>query len=194
MPVSVNVSRLHLNDEHFIDNLMELVERYNVPPTLIEIELTESIFLSNTEIAMDMMKRLHSCGFGLAIDDFGAGYSSLNLLKDMETDVLKLDKEFFRAGSLKNEDKIILSNIINMAKQLDMKVLSEGVETKEQNDFLIEVECDMVQGYLYARPMPIASYELLLNKRNDKVPPVIADKSIAEKQIVMPSEKEPLTL
>ena len=156
VPVSINVSRLHLNDEHFVENFIELVGRYNVPPQLLELEITESMFLGNPEGAMEMIKKLRKHGFGVAIDDFGSGFSSLNILKDMETDVLKLDKEFFRYGGLKKKDKIILSNIINMAKQLNMKVLSEGVETKEQAEFLREVRCDMVQGYFYSKPMPIS--------------------------------------
>ena len=168
VPVSINVSRLHLNDEHFVENFIELVGRFNVPPSLLELEITESMFLGNPEGAMDMIKKLRKHGFGVAIDDFGSGFSSLNLLKDMETDVLKLDKEFFRYGGLKKKDKIILSNIINMAKQLNMKVLSEGVETKEQADFLREVRCDMVQGYFYSKPMPISGFETVMNRISNK--------------------------
>lgn len=162
VPISINVSRLHLNDEFFFDNLLSLVERYHIPPQLLELELTESVFLNNTEAAIEIMRKLRKHGFGVSIDDFGAGYSSLNMLKDMETDVIKLDKEFFRTGRLKKEDKIILSNIITMAKQLNMKVLSEGVETLEQSAFLKEVHCDMVQGFLYAKPMPVMIFENLM--------------------------------
>lgn len=162
VPISVNVSRVHLYHDDFLDKVMELINYYEVEPWMIEFELTESIFLNNTVTAITVMKELRKLGFCVSIDDFGAGYSSLNLLKDMRTDVLKLDKEFFRAGEMKEEERIIVSSIISMAKQLNMKVLSEGVETQMQSDFLKTVECDMAQGYLYAKPLPVKEFEVLL--------------------------------
>lgn len=162
VPISVNVSRVHLNNDDFVDKVLELVECYKVPRKYFEFELTESIFLDNTEIAISTMRRLREENFMVSIDDFGAGFSSLNLLKDMATDVLKLDKEFFRKGDMKQEEKIIVSSITNMAKQLKMKVLSEGVETKAQSEFLKEIACDMAQGYLFSRPMPESEFTKLL--------------------------------
>ena len=162
VPISVNVSRVHLYQTDFIDKVMQLIEQYEIEPKLVEFELTESIFLDNTVNAISIMKELQNRGFCVSIDDFGAGYSSLNLLKDMRTDVLKLDKEFFRAGDMKKEEKIIVSSIISMAKQLNMKVLSEGVETQKQSDFLKKVNCDMAQGYLYAKPLPVPDFEVML--------------------------------
>ncbi|SES72634.1 bifunctional diguanylate cyclase/phosphodiesterase [[Clostridium] polysaccharolyticum] len=162
VPISVNVSRVHLYHDDFLDKVLQLIRTYQVEPWMIEFELTESIFLNNTVTAITVMKELRKMGFCVSIDDFGAGYSSLNLLKDMRTDVLKLDKEFFRAGEMKEEERIIVSSIIRMAKQLNMKVLSEGVETQMQSDFLKTVECDMAQGYLYAKPLPVKEFELLL--------------------------------
>ena len=108
------------------------------------------------------MKNFRKSGFKVSIDDFGAGYSSLNLLKNMTSDVLKLDKEFFGRGELQKEEEIIVSSIVNMAKQLNMKVLSEGVETVAQSKFLKEIACDMAQGYLFAKPMPQDSFELIM--------------------------------
>lgn len=162
VPISVNVSRIHLNDENFVNDIKRLVDSYQIPYSYLELELTESIFLSNTEVAINTMKDLRSLGFGVSIDDFGAGYSSLNLLKDMATDVIKLDKEFFGRGDMQKEEQIILSSIISMAKQLNMKVLSEGVETQNQSDFLKSVYCDMAQGYLYSKPIPVAEFEELM--------------------------------
>lgn len=164
--VSVNVSRVHLNMENFVERVIALVEKYQVPRSCLEFELTESIFLDDTDVAISTMKRLREEGFSVSIDDFGAGYSSLNLLKDMATDVLKLDKEFFRKGDMKQEEKIIVASIINMAKQLKMKVLSEGVETRAQSDFLRGIACDMAQGYLFAKPMTEQEFTKLLKKRN----------------------------
>lgn len=169
VPISVNVSRVHLNDEYFVDKVKRLVNKYFIPPMYLELELTESIFLNNTEIAISTMRDLRKLGFGVSIDDFGAGYSSLNLLKDMTTDVLKLDKEFFRQGEMQKEEQIIVSSIISMAKQLNMKVLSEGVETKMQSEFLKSICCDMAQGYLYAKPMPISQFEHILVTNADIV-------------------------
>lgn len=162
VPISVNVSRAHLNDENFVYDIKNLVDAYEIPYHLLELELTESIFLNNTEVALTTMKTLRKLGFGVSIDDFGAGYSSLNLLKDMATDVIKLDKEFFGKGDMQKEEKIILSSIISMAKQLNMKVLSEGVETQKQSDFLKSVLCDMAQGYLYSKPLPVKEFEKLM--------------------------------
>lgn len=164
VPISVNVSRVHLNTDDFLERVKTLVTWYAIPPQLLEFELTESIFLDSTEAALSTMRELRNLGFGVSIDDFGAGFSSLNLLKDMTTDVLKLDKEFFRKGDMKEEEKIIVSSIINMAKQLSMKVLSEGVETQVQSDFLKDISCDMAQGYLFAKPMPVEEFKALLHK------------------------------
>lgn len=162
IPISVNVSRLHLSNENFAEEFMQLVNKYEIPANLLELELTETMVLDNVENAIATMQQLQEKGFLVSIDDFGSGYSSLNLLKDLKTDVLKLDREFFRQGELRKQDKIIVSNIIQMAKQLDMKVLSEGVETINQSEFLREIRCDMAQGYLYAKPMPIHEFERFL--------------------------------
>ncbi len=162
IPISVNVSRIHLNDDQFIMKLKQLVEAYEIPASWLELELTESIFLDDKEAALSTMNTLREYGFYVSIDDFGAGYSSLNLLKDMNTDVLKLDKEFFRTGAMNREDKIIVSSIVSMAKQLNMKVLSEGIETKSQSEFLRSINCDMAQGYLFSKPVPVPKFERLL--------------------------------
>jgi EAL domain-containing protein (putative c-di-GMP-specific phosphodiesterase class I) len=167
VPISLNVSRIHLHDDDFVGELEKLVDRYEIPHHLLELELTESIFLNNTEEALNVMRKLQNIGFVVSIDDFGAGYSSLNLLKDMATDVIKLDKEFFGQGEMQKEEQIIVSSIISMAKQLNMKVLSEGVETKKQSDFLKSVCCDMAQGFLFAKPMPVLDFEKIMASKND---------------------------
>ena len=166
--VSVNVSRVHLNNSDFIDKVLDLTKRYNIPHEYLEFELTESIFLDNTDLAISTMKQLRERGFSVSIDDFGSGFSSLNLLKDMTTDVLKLDKEFFSKGVMKKEEKIIVSSITNMAKQLQIKVLSEGVETEDQSEFLKEISCDMAQGYLFAKPMPEEEFTKLLEEQSQR--------------------------
>ena len=171
VPISMNVSRVQLNFPGFTKKVTDLVDRYEIPHELIEFELTESVFLDHTDSAIQTMNTLRENGFGISIDDFGAGYSSLNLLKDMTTDVLKLDKEFFRKGELKKEEKIIVSSIIGMAKQLNMKVLSEGVETTSQMEFLKQIECDLAQGYLYAKPLPVMAFEEILRRDDQELRP-----------------------
>ncbi|MCR5793306.1 MAG: bifunctional diguanylate cyclase/phosphodiesterase [Lachnospiraceae bacterium] len=165
VPVSVNVSRVHLNDPTFIQKLCNLVESYNIPKKYIELELTESMFLDNTEEALSTMKKLRKLGFHVSIDDFGAGYSSLNLLKNMPTDVLKLDKEFFGHKKMKKEEEIIVTSIVEMAKRLNMKVLSEGIETEMQSEFLKKIGCDMAQGYFFFQPISVDKFEKLLDNQ-----------------------------
>ena len=162
--VSINVSRNHLNDSHFIDRLNQLVKKYNIPNELIELEITESMFFKELDRLIYMIKKLREYGFLISIDDFGSGYSSLNLLKDLPVDILKIDKEFFMERKMNNEDKIVISGIISLAKGLGLKVLSEGVETKEQAEFLAENSCDMAQGYWFYRPMPIEEFVEILNE------------------------------
>ncbi|MBW6410597.1 putative bifunctional diguanylate cyclase/phosphodiesterase [Clostridium weizhouense] len=159
IPISLNVSRLHLNDTDFISRLKKLTQKYNIPTSLIELELTESIFFENVDYLLKTIEELKLLGFTCSIDDFGSGYSSLNLLKDLPIDVLKLDKDFFPNHYINKKEKVIISNIVKMAKELDITVLSEGIETEEQADFLTEIGCTMAQGYLFDKPMPINTFE-----------------------------------
>ena len=159
MPVSVNVSKAHLANQEFGSQLKALIEQYQISPDLLELELTESILFDNVQEAFSMILNLKNLGFSILIDDFGSGYSSLNLLKDLTVDVLKLDKEFFRKEGMTEKDKIIVGGIIGIAKDLNLRILSEGVETQEQVDFLIEAGCHCVQGYFFAKPMPVEVFE-----------------------------------
>ncbi len=153
VPISVNVSMLHLKEESFLQRIEGLVNGYGIPPHLLEFELTESVFLENQQAALDVMAKMRGMGFMVSIDDFGSGFSSLNMLKNLPVDILKIDKEFFSNNILLNNDQIILSSIINMASRLHISVICEGVETTEQIKFLRRTECDMVQGYFYSKPV-----------------------------------------
>ena len=161
LPVSVNVSKAHLANQQFGAQLKALIGKYQIAPELLELELTESI-LFDTQEADIMIRDLKKLGFSILIDDFGSGFSSLNLLKDLTVDILKLDKEFFRKGGMEKKDKIIVDGIIRIANDLDLKILSEGVENKEQVDFLIASGCHMAQGYYFARPMPVKDFEEMI--------------------------------
>lgn len=161
VPISVNFSRLHLHSSNFIERFGELIRRYRIPPELIELELTETVVMDSLDDLLVIMRRLKENGFTLSMDDFGTGYSSLNLLKELPVDILKLDRAFFAEDHATLREKIIIQNIVNMSKQLGIRVISEGVETQTQVDFLKEVGCDMAQGYFFARPMPIKEFERL---------------------------------
>ncbi|HVI39805.1 MAG TPA: EAL domain-containing protein, partial [Anaerovoracaceae bacterium] len=161
MPVSVNVSKAHLANQQFGAQLKALIEEYQITPDLLELELTESILFDNAQEAFSMIQDLKNLGFSILIDDFGSGYSSLNVLKDLTVDILKLDKEFFRKGGMAEKDKIIVDGIIRIANDLNLRIISEGVETQEQVDFLVSAGCHMAQGYFFAKPMPVEDFERL---------------------------------
>lgn len=160
LKISVNFSRLHLHDPNFVDKLIATVNKYNLEHSIIEIELTESVAYNEMETLLSVMKRVKEAGFGLSMDDFGSGYSSLNLLREMPVDVLKLDKGFLDdcSGSESSREKRIIAHVISMAKDLEITVLAEGVETLQQKEFLKESNCDMIQGFYYAKPMPKESF------------------------------------
>ncbi|MEJ6465432.1 GGDEF and EAL domain-containing protein [Fusobacterium ulcerans] len=165
IPISVNMSRIHLINENFLDRYEEILKKYGIAPSLLEIELTESIAFENSEILPSIIDKIHKKGFLCSIDDFGSGYSSLNILKKLDIDTLKLDKEFCSldlANDLR-EKKIILS-ILNLSKDLKLTTVVEGVETKEQLEFFKESSCDLIQGYVFSKPLPIEDFEALVFK------------------------------
>ncbi|RGY96828.1 bifunctional diguanylate cyclase/phosphodiesterase [Clostridium sp. AM58-1XD] len=161
LPVSVNVSRIHIKEADFLTKLTDICGKYEIPAKNLELEITESAFLHNQEIVMAVARQIKDAGFLLSMDDFGTGYSSLSLLKDLPVDIIKLDKEFFQK-KLNKRERIIIANVIRMAKQLDIQVISEGIETKENEQFLKEIGCNLAQGYLYGRPQPIEELETKL--------------------------------
>ncbi len=156
LKISVNFSRLHLYDPEFVDKLVAVMSSYGIEASMIEIELTESAAYHEMETLLKVMRQIKMAGFGLSMDDFGSGYSSLNLLREMPVDVLKLDKGFLDdcSGDDSSREKRIITHVISMAKDLEIIVLAEGVETAQQKEFLKESHCDMIQGYYYAKPMP----------------------------------------
>lgn len=159
--ISTNFSRIHLDNPRFVSKLVETVQKYQIPPKYIEIELTETVVYEEMETLLAVMHQIKDAGFGLAMDDFGSGYSSLNLLREMPVDVLKLDKGFLNdcAEGQTTREKRIISHVISMAKDLEIAVLAEGVETMQQKEFLKDSFCDMIQGYYYAKPMPVEVFE-----------------------------------
>lgn len=164
VPISLNVSRIHLNKMHILDYVQQLFEEYQIPCGLIEFELTESIYLDNTERALELVKGLHKLGTKVSMDDFGSGYSSLNLLSRLPIDIIKLDKVFLKGNMMQESDKIIISCVVDMAKRLSITSLCEGVETLEQSDYLKEIGCQIQQGYYFSRPIPQDEFERFMDK------------------------------
>ena len=159
VPVSVNVSRAHFVEPDLAEQIRNMVDAADARRSLIEIELTESAFFDDKKAIINTIKKLKEYGFAVSMDDFGSGYSSLNSLKDMPLDVLKLDAEFFR-GDLEDErGEIVVSGAINLAKNLHMRTVAEGVEKRDQVEFLAKQGCDMIQGYIYDKPMPGNEFE-----------------------------------
>ncbi|MEG1848597.1 MAG: EAL domain-containing protein, partial [Lachnospiraceae bacterium] len=158
-PISVNVSRVNVYNPNLVDILFELVNRYQLEPALLNLELTESAYTDNPISMKKVMTQLQHKGFVILMDDFGSGYSSLSLLKDIMIDVLKIDMHFLTDTDIPDRGENIIASVIRMAKWLNIPVVAEGAETKEQVDFLRSVGCDYVQGYYFAHPMPIVDYE-----------------------------------
>ena len=165
VPIAVNFSRLHLNDSRYIPQMTHIVDSYKVPHDLIEVELTESVILNNRELAQNVVRGLHNKGFSVAMDDFGSGYSSLNVLKSLQFDTIKLDKEFISGCEHQNSTaRKVVQGAVEMVKAIGAHVVAEGVETQEQAEFLRSVGCDLAQGYYFSRPLPLDEFEKLLAK------------------------------
>lgn len=164
VPVSVNVSRADIYQSDLVKTFCKLIEKYDIEPKYLHLEITESAYTENPEQIISTVEDLRSKGFIIEMDDFGSGYSSLNMLGEMSLDILKLDMKFIRNQMAKPADRSLLKAIVEMAHTLDLKIVAEGVETEKQRDRLKAIMCDYAQGYFYAKPSPSAEYEKLLQK------------------------------
>ncbi|WP_087065159.1 EAL domain-containing protein [Intestinibacillus massiliensis] len=165
--VSVNVSRADIYNADLAGFLMGTVRRYGLSPFRLHLEITESAYTENPKQIIDTVRQLRELGFIIEMDDFGSGYSSLNMLNEMPIDILKLDMKFIQSETAKPNSQGILQFIINLARWMHLNVVAEGVETKEQLCRLAEIGCDYVQGYYFAKPMPVAEFEALLAAQAD---------------------------
>ena len=161
LPISINISRYDIYQPDFFEYITGLIEENSLPIELLRLEITESAFSKSTEQIIAMVEQLRDYGFYVEIDDFGSGYSSLNTLKDVPANILKLDIRFLEGNTKAHRGGRILESVIRMAKWLDMPVIAEGVETIEQADYLRTLGCDYIQGFLYAKPLPVEEYERL---------------------------------
>lgn len=160
--IAINLSGRELDDENLVDDIRATLEAEHVPANHLEVELTEEIFIQNIEHNRNQLGRLHELGVNLAIDDFGVGYSSLGYLRDFPVDLLKIDRSFITSVTERHDDSVITRAVINLAHNLGIRVIAEGVETEEQLDFLRQHGCNLVQGYLISRPIPAVELERAL--------------------------------
>lgn len=162
VPISTNFSRIHMYNRSFAKNLAEIAGKYNIPPHLLEIEITENAFTSNPVYLISLIESLHGYGFLVSVDDFGSGYSSLNLIKEIRFDIIKIDQIFFRHNKNISRTKSIIQCILALAKELGMRTVAEGVETEDQFKFLKENECDTIQGFYFSKPLEEEIFTRLL--------------------------------
>ncbi|MEG2144092.1 MAG: EAL domain-containing protein, partial [Oscillospiraceae bacterium] len=166
VPISVNVSRADIYNPDLLENISGLLEKYNLEPARLHLEITETAYTENPKQIIESVKKLKRYGFIIEMDDFGTGYSSLNMLSELPIDVLKLDMKFIQNESKKDCSRNILSFIVSLAKWMNILVVAEGVETEEQVHHLKDMECNYVQGYYYARPMPWEEFQEVLGQGN----------------------------
>lgn len=183
VPISFNVSRHDVYCGDFIDRMEAIRKTYHIPVTNLRVEITESSVIGGDDYMVKIVERLHSLGYVVEMDDFGSGYSSLNVLKNIEVDIIKLDMIFMR-GKIGGRGGIIISSIIRMANWLGTPVIAEGVETTAQAEYLTSIGCVYIQGYLFSKPVPETVYrEMLINSKKGETTPAmrLIDKLDAEK-------------
>ncbi|MGZ8710468.1 MAG: putative bifunctional diguanylate cyclase/phosphodiesterase, partial [Thermoanaerobaculia bacterium] len=156
LSMAVNISAVQLQQRDFADVVRAALEESGIQPEMLQLEITESAAMQNFELSLETMRELRAMNVGIAVDDFGTGQSSLIYLKHFPIDIVKIDKEFLREVTSDDTAAAIVSYVINLAHTLQLKVVAEGVETEEQYTFLRHFACDMMQGYLFSRPLPVS--------------------------------------
>lgn len=159
--ISINCSRVQMKKPNFLEKYVEVVERYQIPFKYLELELTESVVFEDVEHLSRLINRIRIFGFGCSMDDFGSGYSSLSMIQDIPIDTIKLDKVFFKNTKDIQRTESVIESIITMSHALNISTVAEGVEIREQVEMLKRLRCDLIQGYYYAKPMPISEFEKL---------------------------------
>ncbi|MGM9942102.1 MAG: EAL domain-containing protein [Bulleidia sp.] len=187
-PVSVNVSRADLYQNDPVEMFTDLIHEYGIRPSDLHLEITESAYAEDTDRIITTVRELREHGFIIEMDDFGSGYSSLNMLSAMSVDILKLDMKFIQSELQKPEEISILNDIVTMAHRMHLKVVAEGVETQEQETRLNRIGCDMAQGYYFARPMPVKEYEELI--RNQKGSDVQSETEQDERKVLIAVDED----
>lgn len=163
VPVSVNLSKCHLENENFLDEYERIMHEYRIPPEYIEFEITEGLVVKNAGLMKQVIDRIHAMNCKCSLDDFGTGYSSFNMIKEYEFDTIKLDQSFFHGfHGFDQDSRLIVEMLIELSHKLGKAVVSEGVESREQVEFLLQKQCDAIQGYYYSKPSPVEEYRKIL--------------------------------
>lgn len=157
--ISVNLSRVHFYSEDLVSYIVKSFEKHNIPPHLIEFEVTESVFLKDTDMIIDKIAALRRYGFKVSIDDFGSGYSSLNIISVLPVDTVKIDKGFIRSSIDTEKGKEVMRGIIKMLKDIDLGIICEGIENSNEEQIVFECGCEEVQGFLYDRPIAVSEFK-----------------------------------
>ena len=168
LPVSVNVSRADVYQSRLVETLQGLIQKYGIDPAYLHLEITESAYAEKPGQIISTVEELRKLGFIIEMDDFGSGYSSLNMLSQMTLDILKLDMKFIQNEMQKPVEHSVIGDIVSMAHRLHLSVVAEGVETRDQTNRLRAVGCDYVQGYFFAKPMPAAEFESLMQAQRPR--------------------------
>ena len=163
-----HISAIQLREKNFKDTLLHYVEINNLTPEHIEIEITESVLIEDFESTISILEELRNRGFKVSLDDFGTGYSSLSYLRDIPIDTLKIDKSFVDTILLDDSTSIITDAVITMVKKLGLETIAEGVETEEQFEYLKNMHCDNIQGFLLGKPMPSEKLIELIMEENKR--------------------------
>ena len=166
VPISVNFSRVHTKETNFSAMLCDAVDGFEIPHELIEVEITESAMATDERNVIPFVNSIREAGFAISIDDFGSGLSSLNFVKDVPANVIKIDKSLLSGNCESEKERIVLESIFDFAHRLKMITVAEGVETKEQLGFLRTCGCELIQGYLFAKPMPEEQFRAVLAAEN----------------------------
>lgn len=161
LTVSVNISPLQFCRTGFLEGLKYVLEVSNLPAKLLKIEITEGVIINGTDRAIKILESVRALGVQVAIDDFGTGYSSLSYLRRLPINQIKLDRSFIENLTINDQDAAIVQSIIHLAHQLNLEVVAEGVETLDQASLLYQQNCDLLQGYFYARPAPITDLKMI---------------------------------
>ena len=163
VPISFNISRYDIYGHSYVDEIEKIRKKYDIPVDLLRAEITESSAIGGIDLVLEVLNKLHKYGYTVEMDDFGHGYSSLNILKDIPVDIIKLDMRFL-SGEVKGRGGLILNSIVQMSRWLDTPLIAEGVETSSQADFMKSLGCNYIQGYLYSKPLKEEDFIRLLYK------------------------------
>ncbi len=163
VPISVNVSRINVENPQLTEIFDGLVEKYQIDKKYLELEITETVYYDNQDVFLDTLEKLKNSGYTLLMDDFGSGFSSLNMLKNTPFDILKIDRNFLDETIITDKGKKIIDHTIKLSNDIGIEIVAEGVETKEQAEYLLQCGCNTAQGYYYSKPVSLDEFERLFN-------------------------------